>query len=263
MVESYSSRVYYRVLSSKTFCLHISQRAIGISATKNLQKHSVTEVSQQIYLMAFGLLWQFAMERKTYKGVVKHYLRQSIAAGLFGLALWFVPEITAALAKPDQAAASESAVAAFNERVKQYIKLREQAAGQLPKLAKKSTPAEIEANLVALQKGIIAARASAQPGDIFTPDIADHIRTVIKQEFRGQRLRALRETVREAETKGVPLRVNAPYPETKELIEMPPTLLLKLPALPKQLHYRFVGRSMLLLDKEARLIVDYFPAAIP
>jgi len=133
----------------------------------------------------------------------------------------------------------------------------------LPKLSKKSTPAELEANLVALQKGILAARAGAKPGDIFTPDIADHIRQVIKQEFKGQRLRELRETVREAETKGVPLRVNAPYPEAKELTEMPPTLLLKLPTLPKQLHYRFVGRSMLLLDKEARLIVDYFPAAIP
>jgi hypothetical protein len=44
---------------------------------------------------------------------------------------------------------------------------------------------------------------------------------------------------------------------------MPPALLLALPKLPKQLHYRFVGRSMLLLDKEARLIVDFMPQALP
>jgi hypothetical protein len=116
---------------------------------------------------------------------------------------------------------------------------------------------------VSLQTSIIAAREGAKPGDIFTPDIAGHIRGVIKEEFKGKRLRELRTDVRTAQTKGVPLRANAPYPETKELIEMPPTLLLKLPTLPKQLHYHFVGRSMVLLDKEARLIVDYLPNALP
>lgn len=59
------------------------------------------------------------------------------------------------------------------------------------------------------------------------------------------------------------LRVNYPYPEADELIEMPPTLLLKLPQLPKQVKYRYVGRSLLLVDRENGLIVDFMTGALP
>jgi hypothetical protein len=44
---------------------------------------------------------------------------------------------------------------------------------------------------------------------------------------------------------------------------MAPTLLLKLPQLPKQIRYRFVGRNMLLVDRENGLIIDYMTDAIP
>ena len=67
----------------------------------------------------------------------------------------------------------------------------------------------------------------------------------------------------EAETQGVPIRVNSPYPQSKELAEIPPTLLLILPQLPKQLRYRFVSRHLLLVDRENRLIVDYMLDALP
>jgi signal transduction protein with GAF and PtsI domain len=73
----------------------------------------------------------------------------------------------------------------------------------------------------------------------------------------------LRETVFEAETKGVLIKVNAAYPEAKELVEMPPSLLLALPQLPKQVRYRFVGTNLLLVDRENNLIIDYMPKAVP
>jgi hypothetical protein len=59
------------------------------------------------------------------------------------------------------------------------------------------------------------------------------------------------------------LRVNYPYPEVNEQLEMPPNLLLRLPQLPKQIRYRFVGRNMLLVDRENGLILDYMTEAIP
>ena len=40
---------------------------------------------------------------------------------------------------------------------------------------------------------------------------------------------------------------------------MPPSLLLNLPKLPKELEYRFVGRELILRDIAANLIVDVIP----
>jgi hypothetical protein len=158
---------------------------------------------------------------------------------------------------------ANGAVARFIERAKEYAKLREELEGKLPKLPEESSPEKIEAHKEAFAASVRAARSGAKPGDLFSQDIADHIRRVIKQEFKGEELKQLREGVLKADTKGVPLRVNHPYPETKEWGEMPPTLLLKLPQLPKQLRYRFVGRHLLLVDREALIIVDYIRNALP
>lgn len=163
-----------------------------------------------------------------------------------------------------QAQTSEAqAVAAFEKRAKDYSRLREQIEGQMPKLPKDSTPEQIAAHKQAFEEKVRAARADAKPGQLFTPDIAAHIRTLISNEFKGTDRKELRQTVLEADTKGVPLKVNYPYPETKELVEMPPTLLLKLPQLPKQLRYRFVGNHLLLVDRENDLIIDYMLNALP
>ncbi|MCA1636626.1 MAG: hypothetical protein LC802_23900 [Acidobacteria bacterium] len=157
----------------------------------------------------------------------------------------------------------QQAVAAFVERVKEYIKRREALEEKLPKLSKESRPEDIEAHKTSFQEMVRADRAGAKQGDVLGPDIAAHIRATIRRAFKGKARAELRKTALEAETKGVPLRVNQPYPEAKELVEMPPTLLLKLPQLPKQLRYRFVGRNMLLMDRENGLILDYMLKAIP
>ena len=156
-----------------------------------------------------------------------------------------------------------AAVAAFEARVKAYGRLREKIERKMPKLSKDSTPTQIEAHQTEFERRVRAARANAKPGQMFTPDIAAVIRAMIKSEFKGTERKELRETVLEADTKGVPLRVNYAYPETKELVEMPPTLLLRLPQLPKQLRYRFVKRNMLLVDRENNLIVDFMLDALP
>jgi hypothetical protein len=154
-------------------------------------------------------------------------------------------------------------VASFHERVKEYVKLRERLERRLPKLSKNSTAEELTAHEDALQKLVREARAAAKPGDLFSPAIAEYIRATIVSEFRGADRKDLRETVLEADTKGVPLRVNYPYPEQKELTQIPPTLLLRLPELPEEVKYRFVGRSLLLVDRKSEMIVDYMPNALP
>jgi hypothetical protein len=158
----------------------------------------------------------------------------------------------------------KQAVAAFEKQVKEYVKLREGVEAKLPKLSKDATPEQIEAHKESFKEMVRAARAGAKAGEIFSPDIAAFIRATIRQEFKGEERKELRKTVLvEADTKAVPLRVNYPYPESEELLEMPPTLLLRLPQLPKQVKYRFVGRNMLLVDRENGLIIDYMTEALP
>ena len=57
--------------------------------------------------------------------------------------------------------------------------------------------------------------------------------------------------------------MNDPYAQSAELSEMPATLLTKLPQLPKELRYRFVGHNMLLVDRESGVIIDFMPDALP
>ena len=155
-------------------------------------------------------------------------------------------------------------VETFEKRAKDYAKMREQLEEKMPKLSKEAKPEEIQTHKTQFQERVRAARSGAKQGDVFTPEAMAFIRAVIKDEFKGKERVEFRDTVlREADTKGVPLRVNYPYPESQELLEMPATLLLRLPQLPKQLRYRFVGRNLLLVDRENGLIVDYMTNAVP
>ena len=154
-------------------------------------------------------------------------------------------------------------VKVFNDHVKTYLKQRNEVKGKLPKLPKESTPEQIHAYQVTFADAVRAVRAGATQGLIFNDAIADYFRTTIKREFKGADRAELRKTVLEADTKGVPVRINYPYPETKELTQIPPTLLLRLPQLPAEVKYRFVGRHLLLVDTDNTLIVDYMLNALP
>lgn len=165
--------------------------------------------------------------------------------------------------EPPRTPGEEQAVKRFQEQVKEYVKLRERLERKLPNLSNEAKPEEIEAHKKAFEDMVRKARTNAKPGDAFSPDIANYIRTTIKTEFKGTDRKDLRETILEADTKGVPVRVNYAYPETKEQAQIPPTLLMKLPQLPKQVKYRFVGRHLLLVDRENGLIVDYMKNALP
>jgi hypothetical protein len=155
------------------------------------------------------------------------------------------------------------ALAAFEGRVKQYARLRERLEEKLPKLPKDAAAEQIEVHKETFREVVRNARAGVKRGNVFTPEAAAAVRHLLKGELDGEDKRELREKVSEAETQGVLMRVNYPYPETQELVDIPPTVLLKLPQLPKQVKYRFVGRNLLLVDRENGLIVDFMPDALP
>lgn len=159
--------------------------------------------------------------------------------------------------------ADKAAIQTFEKQVKHYVDLRNKARENAPKLSKDSTPEQIHAYRTALEQSLRSARAGAKRGELFRPETADYIRRTLKIEFQGKDRQQLRETIFETETQGVVLRVNYPYAPTAEFSEMPATLLAKLPQVPKEVRYRFVGRTMLLVDRDSNVILDYMREALP
>jgi hypothetical protein len=108
------------------------------------------------------------------------------------------------------------------------------------------------------------ARAAYRQGDLFTQDVADDFRKMIRKAFDGKDGRNMRRTIRESDPiRATVLRANDVYPEDIPQTTMPPTLLRRLPALPAELAYRIVGRALVIQELRTNMIVDFMPDAIP
>lgn len=196
--------------------------------------------------------------------VMKNTIQEILFAALvISVCLVSINGVAQTIQTPQLSDQEKQLVKVFDEKVKSYVKQREAVRKKLPPLSKDATPEQIQAFQTSFIEQTRAARPNSKQGDLFIPPVSTYMRSLIKTEFKGTDRAQLRKTVLEADTKGVPLRVNYPYPETKELSEMPPTLLLRLPPLPKEVKYRFVNRHLLLVDTDNGLIVDYMLNALP
>lgn len=157
-----------------------------------------------------------------------------------------------------------TAVDDFNDRIKAYLSVRDKVAGDAPQLKETSDPARIAEAQKALAGLIRNARATAKPGDIFTPAIEKTFRSLLKWEVTATD-GATAKPVRPEEQPMVELKVNGDYPSKEPLATVPPAVLQALPALPadKGLEYRFIRKHMILFDTQANLIVDFILNALP
>ena len=122
-------------------------------------------------------------------------------------------------------------------------------------------------------------RRNAKRGDIFESRIERAFRNVLGREFAGPNgpmlLKALKQGNPRVEgvpkpsnptqevTTPVNVVVNGYYPDEAPFSSVPSGLLLKIPALPEQVRYRFVGRNLIIRDTEANVILDYIPDIVP
>lgn len=162
-----------------------------------------------------------------------------------------------------QSVGEKQVIKVFEGEVNEYVKLRNQVREKIPKLSKDATPEQIHLFMTTFENATRTARSGAKVGEVFKPEVSSYIRTTLKTHFRGEDRVELRKTIFEAENETIPVRINHAYPASKEFTEMPATLLLKLPQLPKELRYRFIGRNLILVDRENNLIVDYMANALP
>ena len=168
-------------------------------------------------------------------------------------------------AEPERSAnPADTLFADFAKRVDSYITLRERLTDSIGDLDPTRSQAEIAARAVALGNAIIASRSQAKQGDIFSPEVAAFLATLIRQEYK-RRSEPVLET-REDQQDELPdfePKVNQIYPTTYPLATFPPALLPVLPALPEEIEYRIVRDYLILRDVEANVILDYMPGAVP
>ena len=162
--------------------------------------------------------------------------------------------------------ADAQALATMNVRLKEYVDLHVKLERSLPNLPKEATPEQIDKNQRAFEKLIREARATAKPGDIFTPEASPVIKRLLLTIFGGpdgQQLKAAMKDENPVDPVALKLTVNGRYPDTVPLSTVPPQVLQTLPKLSEDLEYRFIGDWLILLDTHAHVIVDFIDNALP
>jgi len=175
------------------------------------------------------------------------------------------PQVTAKPTAPLATPTEAKLIADFEARVQAYHDLRDKVDEGAARQTKTHDPAKLKAQRQALAANVVKARASAKPGDIFTPEIQPFFKRLLKPavtEPSPADAKANRNTIKEEDPK-VQLKVNTPYPEGEPLSTMPPDVLTQLPKLPSNLEYRFVRKHLILYDARANLIIDFIFNAIP
>jgi hypothetical protein len=186
---------------------------------------------------------------------------------------------TESIAPPQTVEMDGETLRKFQHEVEEYVERRKEAVKHIPPLDDKSTPTKVDAYQNALTNAIITFRRGSTRGEIFKPEVEQAIRRMLHREFASAQGPGLMKDIKQGNPrvegnplpqdpskevkKNVTLAVNVRYPETAPYSSVPPSLLLKLPLLPPQVRYRFIGRSLILRDTEADVILDFIPDVVP
>ena len=150
-------------------------------------------------------------------------------------------------------------LAAFNERVREYVEIHRIAAAGFGDPMLCADPEDLSRQSMALAAAIRQARPGAAEGDIFTAAIASAFRVRIAKAVAASR-------------NGIDSRVT---PDEELWVDVYATMradawdytwtpiLRALPDLPPELEYQFVGRHLALVDVRANLVVDVLRYAVP
>src|SRR5262245_28814832 len=150
----------------------------------------------------------------------------------------------------------------FLKRVDDYVALHKKQEDTLPAIPKQTTPQIIDQHERALATLIQAARSSAKPGDIFTPQMQTLVKRLLVPIFSGKDGAHVRAEIMDNENKAnVVLKPNGRYPDEIPVSTVPPQVLQFLPKLPEELEYRFVRQNLILFDPHAHIIPDWVPQA--
>jgi len=163
----------------------------------------------------------------------------------------------------------------FRAAVKSYVDMtdadRKAAAQAAQRVPGQNTPTAGAESAVRTRSDAFATalrerlRPSAKQGDLFSPAAADIIRNDIERAFESPERDLLLDSLAEQNDTG---KGSSPAPpiaihERVDAPSVPPLLVELLPPLPPQLVYNFAGRTLILRDTLAGVVVDFLPDALP
>jgi hypothetical protein len=171
------------------------------------------------------------------------------------------------------------ALQGFREAVEHYVDLHRELRERVPNVAAGATPDEVAAHRAKMQAAILAERHGARHGDFFDRRVEKAFRRLFATAFAGPRGADMVAGTDDGNPRveGVPTRanpngqahqrvrvaVNAVYNDDAPLSSVPSSLLLRLPVLPDEIRYRFVGPHLILGDAQANVILDYILDVVP
>ncbi|MCU1386392.1 MAG: hypothetical protein JWL71_5089 [Acidobacteria bacterium] len=159
----------------------------------------------------------------------------------------------------------KQALQAYVDQTQPFRKAAAQEAEKVPGKAAAGTGAE--QSVRTRQNSLADAlrtrlRPTAKQGDLVTPAMATAITGEIRKAFDTPKRDLILDEL--AEQNGTPANAAAPIVNDQLVApRVPPRLMEILPPLPKQLEYDFVGRTLVVRDVDADVVVDFIPDAIP
>jgi hypothetical protein len=176
--------------------------------------------------------------------------------------------VSCACAQGSQAKTPQDQSKEFQAGIDKYMEVHKKAVASVPAMPKETKDtALIAKHEQQIADAIRELRPNALAGEVFTPAVRQMIAATVKQKVDGKAGESAKATILgegnpKSESVPVTLTVNGPYPTKAPLSTVPPSLLMALPTLPKELEYRFVGRNLILRDTVANVIVDFIPNVI-
>jgi hypothetical protein len=190
----------------------------------------------------------------------------ALALGVLATALVSGQAATSSTNPRDQTeqAADLAGFKEFTIRVEAYVKLQKTVESSLPGLGPTDLPEMITAHQEALARKIREARPHAKAGDLFTSAAHSAFRHASLSVLEGPHSTSSRAYMQPgAPSPDMRVMVNEVYPDTAPYTALSPGLLTAFPALPAEVAYAIVGRTLILIDVKSRLIVDFARLVLP
>jgi hypothetical protein len=134
---------------------------------------------------------------------------------------------------------------------------------EVPPLTVSADPAEITRISDTLAVAVQRARQNARRGDIFNDQIAQVITIRLREQLADVDIDKFLVAITDEPTLTDRPAIHKRYPVASSMATTPTRVLAVLPPLPEVLEYRFIGRSLILRDRDAALIVDYIADVLP